>query len=259
MRAKGLIAEGGSGERRGQLVVKGSDKEGLRQMGRVLGLASGVLAGLFGTGGPPLMVLVAVTDVGKDEWRASNAVIWLVDNVVRFAYLYAVQRQMALLNDGPSLVSLMLAGGVGVYAGSVLSPMVDVALFRRLLILLMLLGANVMLFAGTPGGVALSGVLSIFSLLILYILALWHQPLLLAKGGNNLAPAGVGMEEEAGSHRPQRWLGNAGYNQVATREQEEDGEEETDGLLVDRHEGKENVNEGKSGCKSQTTIEMVVV
>ncbi|GAB5035605.1 Hypothetical protein NocV09_02800260 [Nannochloropsis oceanica] len=259
MRAKGLIAEGGSGERRGQLVVKGSDKEGLRQMGRVLGLASGVLAGLFGTGGPPLMVLVAVTDVGKDEWRASNAVIWLVDNVVRFAYLYAVQRQMALLNDGPSLVSLMIAGGVGVYAGSVLSPMVDGALFRRLLILLMLLGANVMLFAGTPGGVALSGVLSIFSLLILYILALWHQPLLLAKGGNNLAPAGVGMEEEAGSHRPQRWLGNAGYNQVATREQEEDGEEETDELLVDKHEGKENVNEGKSGCKSQTTIEMVVV
>lgn len=63
-------------------------------MGRVLGLASGVLAGLFGTGGPPLMVLVAVTEVGKDEWRASNAVIWLVDNVFRFAYLYAVQGQV---------------------------------------------------------------------------------------------------------------------------------------------------------------------
>ena len=31
---------------------------------------------------------------GKDEWRASNAVIWLVDNVFRFAYLYAVQGQV---------------------------------------------------------------------------------------------------------------------------------------------------------------------
>ena len=95
LRAKGLTVGGGSGGGRGQLVVKGSDKEGLRQMGRVLGLASGVLAGLFGTGGAPLMVLVTVTDVGKDEWRASNAVIWLVDNVFRFAYLYAVQRQVS--------------------------------------------------------------------------------------------------------------------------------------------------------------------
>ena len=92
MRAKGLPAAAGAGG--GQVVVEGAGKEGLRQMGRVLGLASGVLAGLFGTGGPPLMVLVAVTEVGKDEWRASNAVIWLVDNVFRFAYLYAVQGQV---------------------------------------------------------------------------------------------------------------------------------------------------------------------
>jgi uncharacterized membrane protein YfcA len=72
-------------------------------MGRVLGLASGVLAGLFGTGGAPLMVLVAVTGVGKDEWRASNAVIWLVDNVFRFGYLYAVQGQVRALGEEKEL------------------------------------------------------------------------------------------------------------------------------------------------------------
>lgn len=153
----------------------------------------------------------------------------------------------------------MLAGGVGVYAGSALSPLVDVALFRRLLILLMLLGANVMLFAGTPGGVALSGVLSILVVLVLYVLALWHQPLLLAKGNSYLAAAGLRVEGGADSPRPQRWLGKAGYSQVATREQEEDGEEGTDGLLVDKAEGKENAKEGNSGSKSQTTIEMVAV
>jgi len=98
MRAKGLPAAAEAGG--GQVGVEGAGKEGLRQMGRVLGLASGVLAGLFGTGGPPLMVLVAVTEMGKDEWRASNAVIWLVDNVFRFAYLYAVQGQVRALGKG---------------------------------------------------------------------------------------------------------------------------------------------------------------
>ena len=104
----------------------------MRFLGSLLGLASGVLAGLFGTGafgvldasglafgdgwtdairpthrntpppyithartgGPPLMVFVSLFEVDKDEWRASNAVIWLVDNVFRFLYIYLVQGQV---------------------------------------------------------------------------------------------------------------------------------------------------------------------
>ncbi len=40
------------------------------------------------------MVFVSLFEVGKDEWRASNAVIWLVDNVFRFSYIYFVQGQV---------------------------------------------------------------------------------------------------------------------------------------------------------------------
>lgn len=40
------------------------------------------------------MVFVSLFDVDKDEWRASNAVIWFVDNVFRFFYLYLVQEQV---------------------------------------------------------------------------------------------------------------------------------------------------------------------
>lgn len=167
-------------------------------------------------------------------------------------------KQINLPGDGPSLLSLMLAGGVGVYAGSALSPLVDVALFRRLLILLMLLGANVMLFAGTPGRVALSGVLSILALLVLYVLALWHQPFLLAKGNSYLAAAGLGGEGGVES-LPQRWLGNVGYSQVATQEEEEEEEEEMDGLLVDEGEGKDNAVGGSSRSRPKTAIEMVAV
>lgn len=152
----------------------------------------------------------------------------------------------------------MLAGGMGVYAGSTLSPLVDVALFRRLLILLMLLGANIMLFAGTPGRVALSGVLSILALLVLFILALWHQPFLLAKGNSYLAAAGLGGEGGVES-LPQRWLGKLGYSQVATREEEEEGEEETDGLLVDEAEGKDNAVGANDSSRPKAAIEMVAV
>lgn len=40
------------------------------------------------------MVFVSLFEVDKDEWRASNAVIWLVDNVFRFLYIYLVQGQV---------------------------------------------------------------------------------------------------------------------------------------------------------------------
>ncbi len=125
------------------------------------------------------------------------------------------QPQISLLADGPCLLSLMLAGGVGVFAGSAVSPMVDVVLFRRLLILLMLLGANVMLFAGAPGRLALAGVLSVVVGTVLFILALWHQPFLLAKGNEWAASFGA-------DSMPQRWLGKVGYSGVPTHEEDVD-------------------------------------
>lgn len=69
--------------------------------------------------------------------------------------------QISLPDDASRLLLLMLAGGLGVGAGSALSSFVDVALFRRLLILLMLLGANVMLFAGRPLRTAVVGVCAV--------------------------------------------------------------------------------------------------
>ena len=102
LRAKGVARP--HTPRPGQLQVDGPERKELRFTATLLGLASGVLAGLFGTGGPPLMVLVALTDVDKDEWRASNAVIWFVDNVFRFFYLYAVQGQVRIFVRVPQRI-----------------------------------------------------------------------------------------------------------------------------------------------------------
>lgn len=40
------------------------------------------------------MVFVASFEVDKDEWRASNAIIWFVDDVFRLLYIYFVQQQV---------------------------------------------------------------------------------------------------------------------------------------------------------------------
>jgi hypothetical protein len=40
------------------------------------------------------MIFVSTFDIEKDEWRASNAVIWFVDNICRFLYIYLVQEQV---------------------------------------------------------------------------------------------------------------------------------------------------------------------
>lgn len=49
------------------------------------------------------MVFVSLFEVGKDEWRASNAIVWLVDNVFRFFYIWRIQGQVGTIRyDDPS-------------------------------------------------------------------------------------------------------------------------------------------------------------
>lgn len=134
--------------------------------------------------------------------------------------------QIMLPQDGPEILGLMLAGGIGVYAGSVASSKVDVVLFRRSLILLMLMGANVMLFAGAARRLAFLGMIAIGAGVILFVLALWNQPLLLTSKDWAMKNIGAAATAAGGG----RWLGNMMYRKVATHEEEaeaeDDGEEE---------------------------------
>lgn len=132
--------------------------------------------------------------------------------------------QLRLESDGGLLVSLFVAGGLGVWLGSVVSPTVDMVLFRRLLILLLLLGANVMLLTGVgPVVLALGGVLAILGGVALYATALYHEPThkdSTATGDTNTwvqeALVLLGLEGWGGSQRGQS--GGVRYTRVATTE-----------------------------------------
>ena len=77
-----------------------------------------------------------------------------------------------------------------------------------------------MLFAGAPGKVALAGVASILAGIVLYVLALWNQPVWAPGGSQKGGKGGHGK----GGGMLRRWLGGALYSRVALDDEEEEGE-----------------------------------
>ena len=132
------------------------------------GICSGFLAGLYGTGGPPLMVWVSTYNVAKDEWRASNAMIWLVTNIFRVLYIIVFQERIES-GDAVGLLSvLFIVGAIGAALGSKASEFLGEYSFRIVIIVLLILGANTMLFAGRPVIESLAGILVTFLLSAIY-------------------------------------------------------------------------------------------
>jgi len=105
-----------------------------------VGLLSGVLTGLFGTGGPPLIVWYHLADVGKRAFRANLMTIFLLMTAVRVPS-YAASG----LVTGSRLWSALLvmpAVLFGAWLGHRLHLQISERTFRRLVsLLLTVLGA----------------------------------------------------------------------------------------------------------------------
>lgn len=101
-----------------------------RWVGAPLGLVSGVLAGLFGTGGPPLIFYYQLSGVEKAAFRAHLMAIFLSVTVVRFP-TYAVS---GLITETRIWSALMVMPAVllGAYIGHRLHVNINDATFRRL-------------------------------------------------------------------------------------------------------------------------------
>ncbi|MDX2475465.1 MAG: sulfite exporter TauE/SafE family protein [Candidatus Krumholzibacteria bacterium] len=99
------------------------------------GLISGVLTGLYGTGGPPLIVWYHLSAVGKSAFRANLMTIFLLMAVVRVPSYAAVG-----LVTGPRLWSSLLvmpAVLLGGWIGHRLHVQVSERTFRRLVSLVL--------------------------------------------------------------------------------------------------------------------------
>lgn len=127
-----------------------------------IGFLSGVMNGLFGSGGPPLMWFVAYADMAKDECRGTIAFVFTVAQVFRVIVVF-LQTEVPIYNaDYAVLFVLLSITSVGtLYFGNKLAAKVNQQTFRRLIILLLVFGSLMLTaFATNPGiklGVALVG------------------------------------------------------------------------------------------------------
>ena len=108
-----------------------------------VGLVSGVLNGLFGTGGPPVIIWYHLADVGKSAFRANLMTIFLLMTLVRApsyaaAGLITTPRLWSALAVAPAVVC-------GAWWGHRAHVRISERTFRRLVALLLaVIGAGLL-------------------------------------------------------------------------------------------------------------------
>ena len=127
--------------RRGAVATSPAEAPGLPRPGAALlcGLASGLLGGLFGTGGPPVIVFLKTCRLDKHGFRAT---------IIAYFFLMSVARggsyvQQGLLQSEHALAALVLlpAAVSGTLIGMTTHDRVPEQLFARVVsVVLMLLG-----------------------------------------------------------------------------------------------------------------------
>jgi uncharacterized membrane protein YfcA len=106
----------------------------------VTGVVSGILNGLTTFSGPPVILFLAGSDAGRDEFRVNLSLYFLVLNIFTVPMLAAgglLTADLAL--ECAKLLPAVLAGAV---AGSLAASRIDTVLFRRIVLwLLAIVGA----------------------------------------------------------------------------------------------------------------------
>ncbi|MCP4603248.1 MAG: sulfite exporter TauE/SafE family protein [Proteobacteria bacterium] len=105
----------------------------------IIGLISGILTGLFGTGGPPLIFYYQLQGVSKTEFRSNLMAIFLMMTAIRLpAYIFS-----GLITAPRILAALALVPAVllGAFIGHRIHLQLDEVTFRRIVgVVLALIG-----------------------------------------------------------------------------------------------------------------------
>lgn len=114
--------------------------------GSLAGMASGIMAGMTGMGGPPIMYMYERLQVPKDVIRGTNAITNIFQvRIVAYFMLGAFR-----LPEWPLYVAAAVAAAAGMLCGSFLARFVEQRAFSRWLICLMLLCCG-LLFEAAAG------------------------------------------------------------------------------------------------------------
>lgn len=109
-----------------------------------VGATAGFLGGLFSVAGPPLMVFIHITNIGKNEWRATGCALACLEIPVRFVYLLFIKKRFDE-DFVPEYITALVSGLIGVLIGNLLVHRVSQRGFMRLILLLLLFGGVMLL------------------------------------------------------------------------------------------------------------------
>lgn len=110
----------------------------------ITGILSGILNGAVSLSGPPVVVLLANDNKNKNEFRSSLTFLFVILNIVTIA-LYLKNG----LFDNPELINMMFllpVMAVGTYIGIYVGNKIDDVIFKKIVLILLLLMGIVNLF-----------------------------------------------------------------------------------------------------------------
>jgi uncharacterized membrane protein YfcA len=119
----------------------------------LVGLSAGLLGGLFGTPGPPLMLYVTKSTMTKDEVRGTLAVSYTFLTAERLLMMLLLPNSpidLITLRSFFAFIGIVLTSLAGRSIGQALNKHVDEILFRRIIMAILSFGSVTMMTSGLP-------------------------------------------------------------------------------------------------------------
>ncbi len=115
-----------------------------KSLGTAAGFFGGLLDGVFGTGGPPVVMYLSHSGLGKAAFRATCIMTFFVYHVFRiFGYSYFGILTPETVQIGLLLIPGMILGSV---VGMKIHPILDERVFRKLIGVLLLIVGMALIF-----------------------------------------------------------------------------------------------------------------
>ena len=115
----------------------------------VAGLLAGLLAGVYGTGGPPLMILATHIKIDKDEWRGTCCATYFIQNLVAATYIstydeYRIKSRKQYMMTVLLICTVLIA----LYYGNIIADTINTNLWKKLILFLLMIGSGIMICSG---------------------------------------------------------------------------------------------------------------
>ena len=94
------------------------------------------------------MFFVFLSKIDKDIWRGTVSVAYFFENLVKAVYLFYVREVISLKEEYVLEVGIIIAVLFGLFCGNILATKVDTALWRKVMLVILMGGSALMITSG---------------------------------------------------------------------------------------------------------------